>query len=43
MSGRSDHRQLDRHRVSWWVVAAWSSLALLVLAGLAAAAGVHLG
>jgi hypothetical protein len=43
MSGRGDHRQLDRHRVAWWVVAAWCSLALLVLAGLVAAAGVELG
>ncbi|MCG2800314.1 MAG: molybdopterin oxidoreductase [Cellulomonas sp.] len=43
MSGRDGHRQLDRHRVTWWVVAAWSSLALLVLAGLVAAAGVQLG
>ena len=43
MSGRSAQRELVHHRVPWWVVTAWSSLALVVLAGLAAAAGAHLG
>jgi hypothetical protein len=43
MSGRIVQRELAHHRVAWWVVSAWSSLALVVLAGLAAAAGAHLG
>jgi hypothetical protein len=43
MSGRSVQRELDHRRIAWWVVAAWSSLALLVLLGLAAAAGARLG
>ncbi|GIG26023.1 molybdopterin oxidoreductase [Cellulomonas denverensis] len=29
-----------RHHAAWWVVCAWSSLAILVLVGLLAAAGV---
>jgi len=32
-------RAIRRHHVEWWVVSAWASLALLVVAGLAAAAG----
>lgn len=43
MSSRGAPRPLVRHRIAWWVVAAWASLALLVLAGLAAAAGARLG
>jgi len=32
-------REIRRHHVEWWVVAAWTSFALVVLAGLAAAGG----
>ncbi|MBT0992734.1 molybdopterin oxidoreductase [Cellulomonas sp. DKR-3] len=32
-------RAIRRPHVEWWVVAAWSSLALVVVAGLAAATG----
>jgi len=32
-------RAIRRHHVEWWVVAAWSSLALMIVAGLTAAAG----
>jgi hypothetical protein len=30
-----------RHHVEWWVLSAWGSLVLVVVAGVAAAAGVH--
>jgi len=33
-------RTRTRHHVPWWVVSAWASLGLLVLGGLAAAAGI---
>ena len=33
-------RVVRRRHVDWWVLGAWLSLTLLVLAGLAAAAGV---
>jgi hypothetical protein len=32
-------REIRRPHVEWWIVAAWSSLALVVVAGLAAATG----
>ncbi|MCC2322848.1 molybdopterin oxidoreductase [Cellulomonas xiejunii] len=39
MTVRTHTREVRRHRVEWWVVAAWSSLVLLVVSGLLAAAG----
>lgn len=40
MTVRTHTREVRRHRTEWWVVAAWASLALLVVSGLLAAAGV---
>jgi hypothetical protein len=34
-------REIRRTHVEWWVVAAWSSIALVVVAGLAAATGMY--
>ncbi|MBO3089063.1 molybdopterin oxidoreductase [Cellulomonas dongxiuzhuiae] len=39
MTVRTQSREVRRHRTEWWVVAAWASLALLVVSGLLAAAG----
>ncbi|KSW21809.1 hypothetical protein [Cellulomonas sp. B6] len=39
MAVRTQSRELRRHRWEWWVVTAWASLALLVVSGLLAAAG----
>ncbi|QCB94305.1 molybdopterin oxidoreductase [Cellulomonas shaoxiangyii] len=39
MATRNPVREVPHHHAEWWVVAAWSSLALLVVSGLVAAAG----
>ncbi|MEZ0448760.1 molybdopterin oxidoreductase [Cellulomonas humilata] len=39
MAERQAQRVLRRHHVEWWIVAAWASLALVVVAGLTAATG----
>jgi hypothetical protein len=39
MAVRTHSREMRRHRAEWWVVTAWASLALLVVSGLLAAAG----
>jgi len=39
MAVRTQTREVRRHRAEWWVVTAWTSLALLVVSGLLAAAG----
>jgi len=39
MAVRMHTRDVRRHRAEWWVVTAWTSLALLVVCGLLAAAG----
>jgi hypothetical protein len=39
MAEHQAQRVLRRHHVEWWIVAAWSSLALVVVAGLTAATG----
>ena len=39
MAERQAQRVLRRHHVEWWIVGAWASLALVVVAGLTAAAG----
>lgn len=39
MAARTHSREVRRHRAEWWVVAAWTSLALLVVSGLLAASG----
>jgi len=39
MTDRQTQRVLRRHHVEWWIVAAWASLALVVVAGLTAATG----
>jgi len=40
MTTRPPERMARRHHLEWWVVTAWGSIALVVAAGVAAAAGV---
>lgn len=40
MTIRPPERMARHHHLEWWVVTAWGSIALVVLAGVAAAAGV---
>jgi len=39
MTERQAQRDLRRHHVEWWIVAAWASLGLVVVSGLTAATG----
>jgi hypothetical protein len=40
MTIRTPERMARHHHLEWWVLTAWGSIALVVLAGVAAAAGV---
>ena len=43
MSTRPAQRLTRRPHVEWWVLAAWGSIVLVVLAGVVAAAGIAVG